>query len=261
MNQSPGRCPFACLARTNYRVLGVRWQWLLPLAAALFFLLAPLAAFAQKTPRAANGPGTSVKGTVTTQNGDVLTGAIVKLVKNPPVGGPTTAQTDENGQYEFHNLQSGNYAISVEGSGFKRTEKAVLLKDREQNVENFTLDVETVAETLHVTGMATIISTESSSAPVSVVTNTQLVTLPTQQEQVKEVIPVTPGVVRTLDSKLVFKGSDENQSLLIINSTRNTDPVTGSFGITRVLATPNGQSFAFNTLRQLSELYLLQGLK
>jgi hypothetical protein len=242
MNQSPGRCPFAWLARTNYRVLGVRWQWLLPLAAALFFLLAPLAAFAQKTPKAANGPGTSLKGTVTTQNGDVLAGATVKLAKNPPVGGPTTAQTDENGQYEFHNLQSGNYAISVEGSGFKRTEKAVLLKDGEQNVENFTLDVETVAETVHVTGMATIISTESSSAPVSVVTNTQLVTLPTQQEQVKEVIPVTPGVVRTLDSKLVFKGSDENQSLLIINSTRNTDPVTGSFGIT--VPTDAVESFA-----------------
>ncbi len=38
------------------------------------------------------------------------------------------------------------------------------------------------------------------------------------------------------------------------------DP-TGGFGITRVVATPDGQSFAFNTLRDLSELYLLQGLK
>ena len=38
------------------------------------------------------------------------------------------------------------------------------------------------------------------------------------------------------------------------------DP-TGGFGITRVVATPDGQSFAFNTLRQLSELYLLQGLR
>jgi len=38
------------------------------------------------------------------------------------------------------------------------------------------------------------------------------------------------------------------------------DP-TGGFGITRVLTTADGQSFAYNTLRQLSELYLLQGLK
>jgi Carboxypeptidase regulatory-like domain len=242
MNQFPGCYRIAWLARTNYCVLGVPWQWLLPLAAALSFLLAPLAALAQKTPKAANGPDTSLKGTVTTQNGDVLAGATVKLAKHPPMGVPATAETDENGHYEFHNLQSGNYSISVEGAGFKRTEKAVLLKDEEQSVQDFTLDVATVAETVHVTGMGTIISTESSSAPVSVVTNTQLVTLPTQQEQVKEVIPLSPGVVRTLDSKLVFKGSDENQSLLIINSTRNTDPVTGSFGIT--VPTDAVESFA-----------------
>ncbi len=242
MNQSPGRCPLAWVARTNYRDLGVPWQWLLPLAVALFLLLAPPATFAQKTPKAANGPATSLKGTVTTQNGDVLAGATVKLAKNPPIGVSPTAETDENGRYEFHNLQSGNYLISVEGTGFKRSEKAVLLKDGDQSVQDFTLDVQTVAETVQVTGMATIISTESSSAPVSVVTNTQLVTLPTQQEQVKEVIPITPGVVRTLDSKLVFKGSDENQSLLIINSTRNTDPVTGTFGIT--VPTDAVESFA-----------------
>ena len=37
------------------------------------------------------------------------------------------------------------------------------------------------------------------------------------------------------------------------------DP-TGGFGVTRVVTTPDGQYFAYNTLRQLSELYLLQGL-
>ena len=242
MITSPGHRRISRSARTNDRAVRVPWhRWLLPLAT-IFLLLAPLAAFAQKPPKAANGPGTSVKGTVTTQNGDVLGGATVKLAKNPPIGAAATAETDENGHYEFDNLQSGNYSISVEGAGFKKSERAVLLKGAEQSLQDFTLDIETVAETVQVTGLATIISTESSSAPVSVVTNTQLVTLPTQQEQVKEVIPLTPGVVRTLDSKLVFKGSDENQSLLIINSTRNTDPVTGSFGIT--VPTDAVESFA-----------------
>jgi hypothetical protein len=37
------------------------------------------------------------------------------------------------------------------------------------------------------------------------------------------------------------------------------DP-TGGFGVTRVVTTADGQYFAYNTLRQLSELYLLQGL-
>jgi serine/threonine protein kinase/Tol biopolymer transport system component len=36
---------------------------------------------------------------------------------------------------------------------------------------------------------------------------------------------------------------------------------TGGFGVTRAITTPDGQYFAYNTLRQLSELYLLQGLR
>ena len=118
----------------------------------------------------------------------------------------------------------------------------MLLKAGDQWIQDFRLEVEAVRERVEVSGLATIISTESASAPVAVVTNTQLITLPTSQEKVKEVIPMTPGVVQTLDSKLVFKGSDENQSLLIINSTRNTDPVTGSFGIT--VPTDAVESFA-----------------
>ncbi len=46
----------------------------------------------------------------------------------------------------------------------------------------------------------------------------------------------------------------------LVRTLEMQDP-TGGFGITRVVTTPDGQYFAFNTLRQLSELYLLQGLR
>jgi len=233
-------------------------------AGTLFLLFLPFVGLAQKAPNAAKPLGTSLKGTVTAQNGQAVAGATVKLAKNPPIGFPATAESDENGHYEFHNLQAGNYSISVESAGFKKAEKAIVLRDEEESVLDFRLDIASVVETVQVTGMAPVMSTESSTAPVSVVTNAQLVTLPTQQEQVKEVIPVTPGVVRTLDSKLVFKGSDENQSLLIINSTRNTDPVTGSFGITvptdavesfAVYKTPYDASLGSFSCRQLGLQY------
>ena len=58
-----------------------------------------------------------------------------------------------------------------------------------------------------------------------------MITLPTLQEKVKDILPITPGVIKTLDNKLNFKGADENQSLLLVNSARTTDPVTGSFGV------------------------------
>jgi hypothetical protein len=98
-------------------------------------------------------------------------------------------------------------------------------------VQDFTMELEAVSEKVEVTESISAVATESASAPTAIVTNSELVTLPTAQEKVKEIIPVTPGVIQTLDGKLVFKGSDENQSLLLVNSARTTDPVTGSFAI------------------------------
>jgi len=233
----------AWLTLASYRTVGVPWSRLLGLTVALVLIFAPLSVYAQKTtPKTGNDAGGVLRGTVSAQNGAVLAGAAVKLIRQAPARTLATAETDENGHYEFQNLESGEYAISVEGEGFRKIEKAVFLKAGDRRVQDFILEIAGVSETVEVSGSETMISTESASAPVALVTNTQLVTLPTAQEKVKEVIPVTPGVVKTLDSKLVFKGSDENQSLLIINSTRNTDPVTGSFGIT--VPTDAVESFA-----------------
>jgi len=243
MNLSPTRWSLSWPVPKSICALGVPWQWLLGLAAVLLFLIAPPSMVAQKaTPKTPKDSVTALRGTVTTQDGSVVGGATVKLIRKAPTGTPATADTDENGRYEFLNLEPGDYAISIEGEGFKKIEKAVNLKAGDQKTQDFRLEIDVVREKVEVSGLATIISTESSSAPVAIVTNTQLVTLPTTQEKVKEVIPVTPGVVETLDSKLVFKGSGENESLLIINSTRNTDPVTGSFGIT--VPTDAVESFA-----------------
>jgi hypothetical protein len=231
------------LARTSYGVLGVSRQWIFGLAVVFtFFFASPSMAAQKTTPKTDNDSVASLRGTVTAQNGSVLVGATVKLIRKASIDTPATAKTDENGHYEFHNLEPGDYSISVEGESFKRIERALPLKAGEHLIQDFLLEVEAVSVRVEVSGSATIVSTESSSAPVAVVTNAQLITLPTSQEKVKEVIPFTPGVVQTLDSKLVFKGSDENQSLLIINSTRNTDPVTGSFGIT--VPTDAVESFA-----------------
>src|SRR5271157_1423296 len=243
MNESPCRSRHACFARTRCCLPGVPWQWLLGLGVALVFLFVPFPVVAQNTtPITGNDSVAALRGTVTSQDGSAVAGATLKLIRKAPAGTPANAEADENGHYEFLNLEPGDYSISVEGEGFKRTEKAVLLKAGDQRIQDFRLEVEAVRERVEVSGLAPIMSTESSSVPVAVVTNTQLVTLPTSQEKVKEVIPMTPGVVQTLDSKLVFKGSDENQSLLIINSARNTDPVTGTFGIT--VPTDAVESFA-----------------
>lgn len=84
--------------------------------------------------------------------------------------------------------------------------------------------------------------TTRDSIGVALITKTELVTLPSAQETVKEILPITPGVIRTPDGKLTLKGSDENQSQLLVNSVRTTDPVTGSFAVP--VPTSAVQSFA-----------------
>ena len=54
----------------------------------------------------------------------------------------------------------------------------------------------------------------------------------------------------------VYLDSGDRQ---LVKTLEMRDP-TGGFGLTRALTTPDGQYFAYGTLRQLSELYLLQGL-
>ncbi len=176
----------------------------------------------------------TVKGTVSTTQDDTaagVAGITVKLSRNPPNGAPLGSITDENGHYEFLNLPPGTYSITIETAGFKPMKRSIVVTRNQQSVQDFTLQFDIVSEKVEVKETASAISTESATSPPATVTNTQLKAIPTPQEKVKDVIPITPGVIRTLDSKLTFKGADENQSLLTVNSARTTDPVTGSFGV------------------------------
>jgi serine/threonine protein kinase/WD40 repeat protein len=58
----------------------------------------------------------------------------------------------------------------------------------------------------------------------------------------------------------IYRLSVDTGQRQLVRTLEMKDP-TGGFGITRAVGTPDGQYFAYNTLRQLSELYLLQGLQ
>jgi hypothetical protein len=180
-----------------------------------------------------NDQAASIRAPFTTQDSATtgVAGIAVKLVRAEAVEPEQTASTDEHGAYEFTNLVPGKYTITISLTGFKPAKKQVLLSDKQQDVEDFSLQLDVVSEKVEVNETATAVSTESAAAPPATVTNVELKSIPTPQEKVKDILPITPGVIKTLDSKLTFKGSDENQSLLLVNSARTTDPVTGSFGV------------------------------
>jgi hypothetical protein len=187
----------------------------------------------------------SIKGTISTKQEDAssdLSGISVKLSGIPPEGEPQSADTDESGHYEFKSLKPGKYTVSVNQQGFKAISKTVSVSPGQVAVQDFTLELETVSQQVEVKEQTQVISTESVANPEATITHTDLVALPTPEEKIREVIPITPGVIKTMDGKLTFKGADENQSLFLVNSAQTADPVTGSFSI--AVPTDAVQSFA-----------------
>jgi hypothetical protein len=226
----PGNRPLA-----STPVSRIAWAWFSRTVVAVVLLFAATSAFAQDAaPKKGNAQAGSIHGTVSTMQDNVLSGVAgisVKLSGDPPHGTPLSADTDEHGGYGFQNLEPGTYTISITLQGFKTISKSVVLAPKQPLAQDFTLELDVVAEKVEVKETAASIATETAAPPPATITNTEITTIPTPQEKVKDILPFTPGVIKTLDSKLTFKGADENQSLLLVNSARTTDPVTGSFGV------------------------------
>jgi hypothetical protein len=221
-------------------------SWARRAVAVFMMFAAAVPAFGQAGRSSSEKPQTaSIKGTISTKQEDAssdLSGISVKLSAVPPEGEALSVDTDDAGHYEFKGIKPGKYTVSVSQQGFKPVSKTVSVAAGQAAVQDFTLELQTVSEQVEVKEQTQVISTESVSNPEATVTHRELVALPTPEEKIREVIPITPGVVKTMDGKLTFKGADENQSLFLVNSAQTADPVTGSFAI--AVPTDAVQSFA-----------------
>lgn len=229
------------VSRRNF--LKGNWRQIAALLAS-FLIVIPLFG-QQKQPSPAKSGSTSIQGTVNTKQDGAFSGVAgvtLKLATNAPGDNPVTANTDDTGHYEFKALKPGTYTLSITPSGFKAATKQVTVVAGQITTQDFQLELEVVTEKIEVQGENQNIATETVSTPTTTVGQRELISLPTPQEKIREVLPITPGVVRTQDGKLTFKGADENQSLLLVNSARTGDPVTGSFSIP--VPTDAVQSFA-----------------
>jgi hypothetical protein len=221
-------------------------SWARRAVAVFMMFAAALPALGQAGRSGTEKPQTaSIKGTISTKQEDAssdLSGISVKLSAVPPEGEALSVDTDDAGHYEFKGIKPGKYTVSISQQGFKPVSKTVSVAAGQAAVQDFTLELQTVSEQVEVKEQTQVISTESVSNPEATVTHRELVALPTPEEKIREVIPITPGVVKTMDGKLTFKGADENQSLFLVNSAQTADPVTGSFAI--AVPTDAVQSFA-----------------
>lgn len=103
----------------------------------------------------------NVQGFVLDPSGAVVAGATVSL-RNADTGVQNATKTGDGGNYRFSSLLPGNYVMSVEASGFKKTEVSFALSTGETQGIDVHLPVATAAAAMSVSAEAMTLNVDES---------------------------------------------------------------------------------------------------
>ena len=138
----------------------------------------------------------SLSGNVTDPTGALLTNANVQL-KNPANGEEVKTITDTEGEFVFPSLAIGNYALTVEATGFKRfVIQSVVIEVATPARLAVALSVGEISEAITVTNVQELVNT-SSPTLTNVVERRQIVDLPLSSRNPIELVRLQAGVTGT----------------------------------------------------------------
>jgi hypothetical protein len=133
-----------------------------------------------------------IEGAVTDDQGGVLPGATVTL-KNTEMGVSRDVVSDAEGKYRFPALGPGRYTLTTSLQGFAPSEiRDIVLTIGLDIRYDVKLRVQSVAETVTVTGEAPVVDTSKSQVE-GVVTQQQIQTLPINTRQYLNLALLMPG--------------------------------------------------------------------
>jgi hypothetical protein len=191
---------------------------------------------AQQTQASNPGPATaSVSGSLTVAAGEGVSNNLadiaVKLTGVSPSVAPQSAMTDTEGRFQFTHLAAGTYTLEASEEGFKPWSVTITVKAGQALVQDAVLQIISVDQQVEVRAEVTPIVATQSAVPAATVSDEQLAALPLPTQKFTEALSLVPGVIRSPQGKLNFNGQAESQGMLIVDSTENVDPVSGSFSI------------------------------
>jgi len=179
-----------------------------------------------------------VSGTVTDPNGAAVPGAVVKLV-NQATKIEIATTTNEDGYFNFVNVNPAMYTLRVEVTGFKGVQSAPFdVGVSEAVTQNVSLTVGAVSETVEIMAGAELIQ-QASSDLGTVITEKVVQDLPLNGRNFTQLLTLTPGVTPVSTSQ-----------------NRNVGGVEGNVGIP-------GSGFAdpsFHGQENRSKLYFFDGI-
>ncbi len=155
----------------------------------------------------------SVKGTVSLVNAmqERSTSEGLQLELRPLVedAASLSAITDEAGNYEFKDVADGDYLLRLQAEGFEPFTAALHVRDGASVIQNISVKLAGLTQRIEVKEQAEPLSADSSGD--SKLSEKQIASLPVVEENFKSLLPLTPGVVRTPDGKLNFRGAAEDR--------------------------------------------------
>ena len=213
----------ASLASTGRRSLRRAFYLTLAIACVLAFCQA---SYAQST-------FGRIVGTVTDPSGSAVPMAMVTLM-NTGTNAERTSSSNANGEYEFVNVEIGNYKLSVDASGFQKTEyQAFDLAARDTKRIDIPLKVASQATSVNVEAVA-IVQTDASNI-AETKGSLELTNLPVAigtrsagSTSAYATLTAQPGVQTDANNNIAVSGASQSQLSFSIDGISSVGP--GSLG-------------------------------
>lgn len=135
----------------------------------------------------------NIQGVVSDPAGAAVNGATVEL-RNRDTGVITTITTSESGNYRFSSLPPGNYVLTAEANGFRKTQASFALETSETKGLNLALPLGSANEAVTVEAHPPIVDTDDSRLQATLSSDT-VRDLPSANRNLWDILAVTPGVV------------------------------------------------------------------
>ena len=183
----------------------------------------------------------TISGSATDPSGAMVPGANV-TVKNLETGISRSTVTGGSGRYEVPNLPVGNYEVSAEMNGFKKTIRSgIELTVGRTAVVDMALQVGEVTQAVTVTDEVSLVETASATVS-SLVDEKKVADLPLNNRDLTQLVFLQPGVLQVpreqgnigyrsgMGATFSVGGARGNQNTFLLDGMSNSDPSGNAAG-------------------------------
>ena len=154
----------------------------------------------------------NISGTVVDASGGVIPGATVRIIDAAKGGTARQTTTDQSGRFQAINIQPGSYLISVEKTGFKKTELTFTLDvNSKMDVGQIKLAVGNVTEAVSVGAEATPLVTTNTMDKAYLVDKDQMSELPMNGRNFTSLMNTVPGMTSAAQNDFNVNFNDVSQ--------------------------------------------------